>query len=168
MRNTRWKIGALATGAVALAVLAATAAGAATQADRTSSDAVAPAGGAGAVRAHSGDPESRVTPVKGVETDDMSAAGTYMKDCMYHKGKYLGCSYFYANANPEIFKVCDVYADGRYVKGRIKFGGYVYELAVAGAGKCVEWNPNIAEGTHVGIHTGVEGIGWTPYEYGYA
>lgn len=131
------------------------------------------AGFAGAETAAPAEPAApRVIEVQGVETDmsatDMSAAGTDIKDCYYYNGRYLGCSYFDADPDPELFTVCDEFADGRYVKGRIKFGGNVYQLTVAGAGKCVYWAPNIAEGTHLGIHTGVEGLGWTAYEYGYA
>lgn len=161
--RSAWRIGAAVTGAVALTLLATAAANATTQPGGT----VAPAGSGSAIHSQSGDPESRVIHVEGVETE-MSTMGTNLTDCMYYHNQYLGCSYFDADPDPEIFTVCDEFGDGRYVKGRIKFGGNVYELSVAGVGKCVYWAPNIAEGTHLGIHTGVEGVGWTAYEYGYA
>lgn len=95
--------------------------------------------------------------------------GDYIEDC-YYSGGYRGCTYFFGYTEPfEKMIVCDLMADGRYTKGQIKFyGGIVDELGPVRGTDCQTRYYNFTEGTHVGIHTGVEGLGWTEYEYGYA
>ncbi|MGH3739275.1 MAG: hypothetical protein ACRDT6_27295 [Micromonosporaceae bacterium] len=109
------------------------------------------------------------TEVIRIQGNPGSPSTYHLKDCMYYHSQYLGCSYF-RNGTEDQFKVwhvCDTFADGRYVKSRLKFNGKVYEMYVAGSGKCVWTAWNFRPGEHIGIHTGVEGIGWTDYEYTY-
>jgi hypothetical protein len=96
-----------------------------------------------------------------------ASAGTNITDC-YYSGGYRGCTYFKADPNPEVLTVCDAMIDGRYTKGRLKFGGSVWEFGPVYDGLCVRWELSLEEWTHIGIRTGIEGLGWTEYEYGYA
>jgi hypothetical protein len=114
----------------------------------------------------------RVVQVEGVKAE-FGILGTDIFDCYHYNGTFRGCSSFEADPDPELFTVCDTSPDGRYVKGRLKIGETIYELGPIETNDpnynvCLAASLDIPEGVIVGIHTGVENLGWTPYEYGFA
>lgn len=95
-------------------------------------------------------------------------AGTDITNCYYYNGAYRACSYFHADPDPEVFTVCDRMDDGLFTKGMIDLGDLTYSFIWLAYPECASTPLNIVEGKRVGIRTGVEGVGWGPYKYGYA